>query len=82
MTATPSNRVLVVDDTPENLRLYSLILRDDGCEVVEAASGEEAHGSGIGLATVRRTVTKRGGTIWAESAKNDGATFWFTLGHE
>lgn len=42
MSTTPSYCVLVVDDTPENRRLYSLILRETGCEVVEAASGEEA----------------------------------------
>lgn len=31
------NCILVVDDTPENRRLYSLILRQAGCEVTEAA---------------------------------------------
>ena len=45
-------------------------------------SAEEATGSGIGLATVRRIVTKHGGHIWAESARDDGATFRFTLNDE
>jgi signal transduction histidine kinase len=67
----PESILVAIDDNGTGI--------DNPQKVFDAFFTTKKNGMGMGLAICRSIVESHGGTIWAESNRGPGATFFFTL---
>jgi signal transduction histidine kinase len=86
----PHARIAFGQESKENVTVFYVRDNGAGFDMPYASKlfapfqrlhrASDFEGTGIGLATVHRIVSRHGGRIWTEAAIDQGATFFFTFG--